>query len=69
MADFTLDDVRESFTADMSALIGSIQEASRSLLGTQALRLPVLRSERGRSPFEEVAAHAPGTGVPVGEGR
>ena len=58
MADFTLDDVRESFTADMTALIGHIQEASRSLLGAQALSLSVPRTEMGRTLLEDVEAHA-----------
>jgi chemosensory pili system protein ChpA (sensor histidine kinase/response regulator) len=58
MADFTLEDVRESFTADMTELIGRIQEDSRSLLGAQVLGVSVPRSERGRTPLEDVEAHA-----------
>lgn len=58
MPDFTLDDVRESFTADMTGLIGNIQEAARSLLGAQALSLPVPRNRVGRTSLEDVEAHA-----------
>lgn len=58
MASFTLDDVRDTFSADMTAIIEGIDGSSRTLLGAQALSLSIPRAAGGASLLEVVASHA-----------
>lgn len=58
MAGFTLDDIRETFTADMTTLIGAIQDTSKTLLGAQALSLRIPKASTGRSLFEALGSQA-----------
>lgn len=58
MAEFTLDDIRDTYTADMTTFVGSIETAARSLLDSQALSLAIPRSDTGRTMLEVIATHA-----------
>jgi chemosensory pili system protein ChpA (sensor histidine kinase/response regulator) len=57
MAGFTLDEVRETYAADMSNFVTAIDEAAKGLLSAQALSLGVPRASNGNSLFELVSNH------------
>ena len=70
MASFSIDDVRESFTADVSLFLTGIQRAAQGALGAPALK-PELMAGDGRPAFQTLAdlAHAIyGTSALVGAG-
>src|SRR5262245_15898612 len=70
MSSFTIDDVRESFTADVSLFLTRIQRAAQGALEAPALKSELLAGE-GRPAFQSLAdlAHAIyGTSALVGAG-
>lgn len=60
MSGFSIDDVRETFTADITNFLGRIEEAARALLASPALEANSLRDIGGTFLFEKVGdfAHA-----------
>ncbi len=60
MSGFSIDDVRETFTADITNFLGRIEEASRALLASPALEQTSLKDISGTPLFEKVGdfAHA-----------
>ena len=51
---FSIDDVRDSFTADVSAFIGRIEQTAQAALATEALQ-PAALWKQGRPGFEAMA--------------
>lgn len=60
MSGFSIDDVRETFTADITNFLGRIEEAARALLASPALESTSLRDINNTPLFEKVGdfAHA-----------
>ncbi len=57
MAGFSLDEVRETYAADMTSFVGAIDTAAQALLSAQALSLGVPRANNGNSLFEALASY------------
>ena len=60
MSGFSIDDVRDTFTTDITNFLGRIEEAARALLASPALEATSLRDISGTPLFEKVGdfAHA-----------
>ncbi len=56
MASFSIDDVRDSFTADIRVLLGQIEHSAQALLALKQALPAMPRNEHGRPLFETMAA-------------
>jgi chemotaxis protein histidine kinase CheA len=56
MASFSIDDVRDSFTADITALLGQIGQSAQGLLALREALPAMPRNANGRPLFEAMAA-------------
>src|SRR5262245_48069104 len=57
MAGFSIDDVRGTFSTDISGLIAQISEAAQVLASEPLLAGESARDQRGRPAFEAIADH------------
>src|SRR5438045_1629596 len=62
MSAFSIDDVRETFTTDVTNFLGKIEDSARQLLAAPGLASPVVALPDGRPIFEAIAdfGHAVG---------